>query len=474
MPELCDLSAVKMRRLIGAKTISPVELLESCLARIAAVNPRLNAFTSMATERARAEARAAEAAVLRGEPLPLLHGLPIGIKDLQETAGLRTTWGSPIFADHVPAEDEGVVASVRRAGAVVVGKTNVPEFGAGANTNNPVFGPTGNPFDPTRICGGSSGGSAVALATGMVPLATGSDTGGSVRIPAAYCGVVGFRPSATLIPSEKRALGWNPLSTFGPMARTVEDACLLLAAMAGHDPRDPLTSPVDAASFAAPPPVDLSRLRVALSEDLGFAPMDNAIRALFRRRTEAFASAFRTAERRDPSMAKANEAFEIMRAVAFLPRYRPLCDQYPDQVGPNIRANVAQGLGFSAADVGWAHAEQTRIYREFLRLFQEIDLLICPTNSVPPFPVEQLYPTHINGEPLRTYFHWLAPTYGLTLTAHPVAVIPCGLDHTGTPFGLQVCGPMGQDRFVLGAAAALEQLLAGTPELARPLPPIPG
>ncbi len=472
MSELCDLSAVALRRRIGAKQVSPVELLESCLARIETVNPRLNAFVSMAVERARGEAKAAEVAVMRGEALPLLHGLPIGIKDLQETEGLRTTWGSPIYADYVPAQDEGVVASVRRAGAIVVGKTNVPEFGAGANTTNRVFGPTGNPFDPQRICGGSSGGSAVALATGMVPIATGSDTGGSVRIPAAYCGVVGFRPSAILIPSEKRALGWNPLSTFGPMARTVPDACLLLAAMAGHDVRDPLTGPVDAASFATPPPVDLSKLRVILSEDLGFAPVDNAIRDLFRRRTGLFASAFASAERRNPPMETANEAFEILRAVNFVHRFKPLCDQYPDKVGPNIKANVAQGLGYSLADVARGHAEQTKIYRAFVALFREADLLICPATSVPPFPVEQLYATHINGEPLRTYFHWFALTYGLTLTAHPVAVVPCGLDHTGTPFGLQICGPMGQDRFVLGAAAALERLFAETPDLARPVPPV--
>jgi Asp-tRNA(Asn)/Glu-tRNA(Gln) amidotransferase A subunit family amidase len=472
MGALCDLSAVEMRRLIGARQISPVELLEACLDRIALVNPRLNAIVTLAAERARGEAKVAEAAVMRGDALPLLHGLPVGIKDLEETEGIRTTWGSPIYADHVPAQDEGVVAAVRRAGGIVVGKTNVPEFGAGANTTNPVFGPTGNPFDPARICGGSSGGSAVAVATGMLPIATGSDTGGSVRIPAAYCGVVGFRPSAVLIPSEKRALGWNPLAAFGPIARTVADACLLLAATAGHDPRDPLSHPVDAAAFRTPPPVDLARLRVVLSEDLGFAPVDHGIRALFRRRTRAFAKAFRSAEERNPPMERANETFEVMRAVSFVPRYKPLCDQHPDKVGPNIKANVAEGLGYSLEDVGRAHVEQTRIYRAFVALFKDVDLLICPATALPPFPVEQLFPTHINGERLRTYFHWFALTYGLTLTAHPVAVVPCGLDDTGTPFGLQICGPMGADAFVLGAAAALEALFAAQPELARPLPPL--
>src|SRR5215472_14245582 len=235
MAELCDLGAVELRQLIGRKAISPVELLESCLRRIEAVNPALNAVTATCIDRAKTEAKAAEAAVLRGDTLGLLHGLPIGIKDLNETAGLRTTWGSPLYADYVPEKDERMVAAVRKAGAIVVGKTNVPEFGAGANTNNPVYGPTGNPFDPKRICGGSSGGSAVALATSMLPLCTGSDTGGSLRIPAAFCGIVGYRPSVGLIASERRPVGWTPITTQGPMGRSLADTALLLSAQISDD-----------------------------------------------------------------------------------------------------------------------------------------------------------------------------------------------------------------------------------------------
>ena len=470
MTEPCDLAAVEMRRRIGARTLSPVELLESCVARIEAVNPALNAMVATDYDRARGQAKAAEAAVMGGARLGALHGLPVAIKDLQETARLRTTHGSRLYADHVPAHDERIVASLRAAGAIVVGKTNTPEFGAGANTTNAVYGPTGNPFDPRRVCGGSSGGSAVALATSMVPLATGSDTGGSLRNPAAYCGVVGFRPSPGLVPSEKRLLGWTVLSVLGPMARNVADACLMLSAIAGFDRRDPLSGRVDVGRLAAPPTVELKALRLAVSEDLGFAPVTEAIRATFRERVALFAGAFRAWQARDPDMTGADRAFEVIRAAGYLAAHRERYLTHRDQLGPNICANMETGLGFDLSDLAWAHAEQTRIYRAFQRLFDEADVLVCPAVAVPPFALEQLYPTHIDGQELSSYFHWLAITYGLTLTGHPVVTIPCGRDSTGTPFGIQVCGPRNGDGFVLGVAQALENLFADDPALARPVP----
>ncbi len=230
MTEPCDLTAVEARRLIGTKQLAPSELLESCIGRIESVDHAVNAMVARDFDRARATARLADQAVVRGDALGPLHGLPIGIKDLEETGRLVTTHGSPIFRDYIPAEDERIVADARKAGAIVVGKTNTPEFGAGANTRNAVYGATGNPFDPSRSCAGSSGGSAVALATGMAPLCTGSDTGGSLRNPAAFCGIVGFRPTPGLVPSDKRGIGWTPLPVLGPMARTVGDTALLLAA----------------------------------------------------------------------------------------------------------------------------------------------------------------------------------------------------------------------------------------------------
>lgn len=474
MSELCDLSAVELRRLIGGKAISPVELLASCLQRIEAVNPALNAITATCIDRAKTEAKTAEQAVLRGDPLGPLHGLPIGIKDLNETAGLKTTWGSPIYRDYVPEKDERMVAAVRRAGAIVVGKTNVPEFGAGANTTNPVWGPTGNPFDPARICGGSSGGSAVALATSMLPTCTGSDTGGSLRIPAAFCGIVGFRPSPGLVATERRPLGWTPLSVQGPMGRNVEDTLLLLQAQVSDDSRDPLASRVDPAEFSAITPVDLSTIRVAISEDLGGLPLDPRIRATFRERVALIKGAFKSCLERDPDMADADEAFAILRALSFLAAHKQHYEKHRDQLGPNIVANYEQGLAMSAADAARGHVLQTRLYRAFQRFFDEVDILICPTVSIPPFPVEQRYCAEIDGQKLPTYFAWLAPTYYLTLATHPSISLPCGLEPTGTPFALQICGPARQDKRVLDIAHAIEALLQRDPRTARPVPDIEG
>jgi len=470
MSELCDLSAVELRRLIGMKAVSPVALLESCLKRIEAVNPALNAITATAIDRAKSEAKAAEKAVLAGDALGPLHGLPIGIKDLNETAGIKTTWGSPIYKDYVPEKDERMVAAVRQAGAVVVGKTNTPEFGAGANTTNPVWGPTGNPFDPARICGGSSGGSAVALATSMLPTCTGSDTGGSLRIPAAFCGVVGFRPSPGLVATERRTLGWTPISVQGPMGRTVADTLLLLQAQISDDSRDPLASRVDPAEFAAIAPVDLSQLRVAVSEDLGGLPIDPGNRAAFRERIALIKHAFRRCDARDPDMAGADEAFGIIRALNFLAAHKERYERHREKLGPNIVANYEQGLAMSAADAARGHAMQTRIYRAFQEFFRDYDILICPTVPVPPFPLEQRYCAEIDRKKLPTYYSWLAPTYYITLTAHPAISLPCGIEPTGTPFGLQVVGPARADKFVLDVAHALEAFFARDSRTARPIP----
>ena len=470
MTELCDIDAVTLRRLIGAKAVSPRELLASCIRRIEAVNPAVNAFVTTCFERAEQEAGAAEEAVMRGDPLGLLHGLPVGIKDLEETAGLRTTHGSPLFADHVPVADERTVAAVRRAGAIVLGKTNTPEFGAGANTTNAVFGPTRNPFDPTRSSGGSSGGSAAALACGMVPIATGSDLAGSLRTPAAYCGVVGFRPSPGLVPAEGRLMGWMPLSVLGPMGRTVADTALLLAGMAGYDGRDPLSRPVDAGAFAALAGRDLASLRVAVSEDLGFAPVDEGIRARFRAAVARLSPAVGRADRVDPDLHEADRVLDVLRAVIFVGAHRQKLETTPELVGPNVTANVKLGLAMTLTDVADAMVAHTALHRRFLAFMNDYDVLICPTAAVPPFPVEQLYVDEINGERLETYYRWLALAYGLTLTGHPVAAVPCGLDHTGMPFGIQICGRWGDDAGTLAAAAAIERHLAGIPELARPVP----
>ena len=285
--ELVSLSSVELRRRIGTKEISPVELLQACLDRIEEVNPAVNAVTAMSVKRARQEAKAAEAAVRRGEDLPLLHGLPTGIKDLEETKDLLTTYGSPLHRDYVPTYDNVMVARVRAAGAVVVGKTNVPEFGAGSNSRNPVWGATGNPFNPTLNAGRSSGGSAAGLATATLPVWTGSHTGGSLRNPAAFCGVVGFRPSPGMVAVERRGMGWTPISVLGPMGRSVADVCLLYATQIGPHDADPLSFPLEPDAYAEPWPVDLGSLRVAYTEDFGGAPVEKGIRETFRTRIKA-------------------------------------------------------------------------------------------------------------------------------------------------------------------------------------------
>jgi Asp-tRNA(Asn)/Glu-tRNA(Gln) amidotransferase A subunit family amidase len=476
MAEPCDLTAVEARRLIGQKKLAATELLASCIARIEAVDDAVNAMVARDFDRARATAKAADAAVVRGDDLPPLHGLPIGIKDLQETQDLRTTHGSTLFRDNVPAADERLVAAVRQAGAIVVGKTNTPEFGAGANTRNAVYGATGNPFDPTKSCAGSSGGSAVALATGMVPICSGSDTGGSLRNPAAFCGIVGFRPTPGLVPNERRGLGWSNLSVAGPMARTVPDLCLLLSAMVSDDARDPLATTIHgrtvhhAQDFAVPSPVDLAHLRVAITPDFGFAPTERHIAEVFAEKTDLFRHVFGRAQDTTPDCAGADEAFEVLRAIGFLASHLEKVRSRPDDVGPNVRANVEEGLRYSAIDVARAQSLQTALYRRWQSFFQDWDVILTPSITISPRPWRELYPAEIDGQKTRTYFHWLALAYAVSLSGHPAISLPVGVDRNGMPFGLQIVGPRGGDAFVLSVAAELEVLLAGDPRTARPVP----
>ena len=470
MNTLCELPATELRRLIGAKSLSPVELLDACRERIEALNPRLNAITATCWERAAKEARQAEQAVMRGEPLGALHGLAIAIKDTQVTEGLRTTFGSPIYADNVPDVDERMVRVLRDAGAIVIGKSNVPEFGAGANSTNPVYGATGNPYDPRLTCGGSSGGSAVALATSMVPLATGSDTGGSLRIPAALCGVVGMRPTPGLVPRGGRPTGWSPLSVYGPIARDVEEAGLVLSIIAGTDPRDPFSYPVDPMALREPPVTDLASLRVAFSEDLGFAPVEPVTRRALRAAVDGLADCFASVEEVVPPLGDADVTFEVLRAVQFLAGHRQHYREHRELLGPNLIENIEQALGYTFADVVDAQTAHSALYARFGEFMQGYDALLCPVTGAPAFDKDELFPRTIDGVEARTYFHWLAPSYGITLTTHPAISIPCGADENGLPFGLQVVARKGADRDLLGIAAALEAQIVSTGGLGRPSP----
>lgn len=466
---LCDRPAVELRRMIGDKEISPRELLASCRERAAAVNPSVNALVAE-DPRAEAAAEQAEAAVLRGESLGALHGLPLGIKDLTETEGLVTSHGSLLFKDNVPAVDDPLVARLRQAGGIIAAKTNTPEFGAGANTRNEVYGATGNPFDVERTCAGSSGGSAVALALSMLPLCTGSDLGGSLRTPAAYCGVVGLRPTPHLVPDVTGSRVFAPLSVEGPMARSLADLRLLLWSMAGEDQMDPLSRPVGEGQKGTAAHADPASARVALSEDLGVAPVSQAVRKLFRARTAEMAPLFKDCQSSDPELQDANWVFETLRAVGFLANYRGHYQRHYDLLGPNVRANVALGLERSASDVADAMVAQAGLYRGFQTFLREFDYLICPVASVQPFDKTQWYPQEIDGKPLATYISWIAITYAITLTGCPAVVLPCGVDEDGLPFAVQIVGRPWQEAALLDFAAAIEAALAKLPHCSRPLP----
>jgi Asp-tRNA(Asn)/Glu-tRNA(Gln) amidotransferase A subunit family amidase len=468
--EICDLSAVRLRQMIGRREISPVELLDSCLARIDRLDSGLNALPILDRTRGRIAARAAESEVMAGAQLGPLHGLPIGIKDMHDTAGMRSTWGSPLFQDHVPSRDDGMVASVRAGGAIVLAKTNVAEFGAGANTVNRVFGATRNPFDSRLSCAGSSGGSAVALATGMLPVATGSDLGGSLRTPAAFCGVVGFRPTAGMVPDERRAFGWNPLPVLGPMARTVGDAILLYDVMRRVDLDDPLSSPATTIAAAAFPMIDPASLRIAVSADLGFAPVASVVRETFAARIAKLTPMFAVVDYADPPIADADEAFDVMRALAFVQAHGDNFRKRRHMLGDLVAANVEIGLALDVERIARAMALHTRVHRAFAAFMGGWDLLITPTAAVPPFPLEDGHVAAIDGEAMPNYYRWLALTYAITVTGHPALSLPLGRFADGLPFGIQIVGRRGADAFVLRAAEAIEAAVAGDSELARPVP----
>ena len=472
MMDCCDLTATELRRLIGARKLSPRELLESCIARIEKLNPALNAIVNPCLDRARVEAKRAEEAVMRGDALPSLHGMPLGVKDLNDVGGLPTTQGSHLFKNVVPEKNDNVVEAMVTNGAIVVGKTNVPEHGFGATTDNPLYGITRNPYDPARSCGASSGGTAVALASRMVPLAMGSDFAGSLRTPASYCGIAGFRPSVGAVPSARRGMGWSPFDVEGPMGRCVADLKLLFSGMAMNDPRDPLAGPVDPAFREPVKTVDLSRLRVAVSEDLGFAPMGKETRRVFAEKLRLFEDVFHSVTPTHPDMRQADRAFYILRGIGFVNDFRPMYEENPGAFGPTIIDELARAEKLSIADIGWAMGEHTRIFRRAEAFFDDYDLLITPAASVPPFLHEEQYPREIDGEDMGGYLRWEAISYGVTLFAGPAVVIPAGLGPGKMPLGLQLIARKGCDCRLLDIAHTLERVFAGTPGLVTLPPPM--
>jgi amidase len=456
--DLCFTPAAELVRLYRARKASPLEVLQAVLARVDALNPRLNACVTLDREGALAAARAATRALGRGRPLPPLHGVPVSIKDLTPTRGIRTTKGSRVHEHWVPDEDALIVARLKAAGAIVLGKTNTPEFGAGANTFNAIFGATRNPWDPALTCGGSSGGAAVALATGMGPIAEGSDLGGSLRIPAAFCGVVGFRTTPGLVPKYPEDLAWDGLSVTGPMARTVGDVALMLSVVAGPDDRAPLSYAVDPREFLrAVRAPSVRGWRAAWTPDLGgLLPVDAEIARVCQDAVRVFRSLGVRVEPASPDMSGVHEIVLATRGLSMVARHADKLPRWRDQMQAGLVWNIEQGLALTAREIARGETLRTALWHRVRAFMETRDLLLLPTTAVPPFPVEQPYPREIDGKPLETYIQWAYLTYAVTLTGLPAISVPCGFTRSGLPVGLQIVGRRRQEAAVLRAAAAFE------------------
>ncbi len=467
---LCFKTATELAQLIRDGSLSAWEVMHAHLAQIERVNPRVNAIVTLVAEQALAQAREADARRAHGDPLGPLHGLPVAHKDLVNTRGIRTTFGSLVYKDFVPDHDQLLVTRLREAGAITVGKTNTPEFGAGSQTFNAVFGATCNPYDLTKTCGGSSGGAAVALACGMVPLADGSDLGGSLRNPANFCNVVGFRPSTGRVPSVPANLGWFPLSVLGPMARSAQDVALMLSAIAGPDPRSPISLETPGSTFAMSLDRDFSGARIAWAPDFaGTIPVDRRVVAAIAPHRATFESLGCVLDEALPDFRDAAEIFLTMRAYMYANAFGPLLDKHRALLKDTVIWNIEEGRKLSALDVGAAEIKRTALIQRMHEFFARYEYLILPVSQVPPFEVDTPYVKEIDGQPMQNYIDWMRSCFYVTVTGHPAASVPCGFTPEGLPVGLQIVGRFRDDLGVLQLAHAFEQATdvgARHPELA--------
>ncbi|MBG0829548.1 amidase [Planomonospora sp. ID67723] len=449
------LTAVEMLELLRTRQVSAVELLDAHLRRIEEANPTVNAIVTLVAERALDEAKAADRDLARGIWRGPLHGLPVAHKDLTDTAGIRTTYGSRLFADHVPERDALIVRRMREAGAITIGKTNTPEFGTGSHTVNEVFGATRNPYDLSCSAGGSSGGAAAALACGMVPLADGSDMGGSLRNPASFCNVVGLRPTPGRVPSPTPTAAWFTLGVSGPMARTVEDLTLLMSVVAGFDATSPLSIAESGAVFTEPLDLlDLTGLRIAWSPDLGGLPVDAETAKATADAPAVLAGLGAHVERVDLDLSDAEDAFRTYRAWYYLLSFGDLPQE---ELGENVRWNVERGRAVTGADLARAERLRSGLYQRMSAFFDAYDFLLAPVSQVPPFPVDAPYVSEINGEALPDYLAWMRSAYWISVLHAPAASVPCGFTWNGLPVGVQIVGRPFADLRVLRLAHAFER-----------------
>lgn len=458
MSGICFRTARELLSALDRRELSSREIVQAHLDQIERVNPAVNAVVTLVAERALVEADRVDRALAAGQCPGPLRGLPVAHKDLHDTAGIRTTYGSPLWAEHVPERDDLVVERIRAAGGVTIGKTNTPEFGAGSHTFNPVFGATRNPYDPTRSAGGSSGGAAAGLACGMFPLADGSDTGGSLRNPASFDNVVGLRPSPGRVPNWPNQLGWTTLNVKGPMARTVADAALLLSALAGPDPRAPISLETPGSAFDVPLERDLRELRVAWSADLGArVPVEPEVADVVRRAAAVFADLGMEVEEACPDLEGADEVFLTLRAWMFASSYGPLVDAHPAQVKETIRWNVEQGRRLRGADLARAEVLHTALHERVVAFFRSHDVLLLPVSQVPPFPVDLEYPTEVAGVHLETYLDWMRSCTLISATGCPALSVPGGFTRGGLPVGVQLVTAPRRDLLALQVGHAFEE-----------------
>jgi len=471
MEELWNRSAREAVALLKRREVSPRELVEAALARIEATNPRINAIVTLSAERAREHAARLEKLERSNLPPQFLHGLPIAVKDNTDVAGVRCTSGSRIYADRVATASDIVVQRLEQNGAIVIGKSNLPEFAAGGNTFNDVFGATLNPWDLRTTAGGSSGGSAAALAAGQVWLATGGDFGGSIRQPASFCSVTGLRPSPGMVPRAQRQ-PFNALSVEGPMARTVADCALMFDAEAGWHALDPLSQkgphPVFAEAAARP----RRPARVAFSADLGVArAVDREVRELTRAAAARLSREGVTVEEAHPDLSDAEQTFRRLRGAVFVARHATLLEKYRQLYKPEIIENTEFGLGLTPREIVEAEIAQGELVRRVAQFFETYDLLLCPVVTCPPFDVNLRFPTEVEGAGFEGYMGWLILTYAITVTSCPAMSLPCGFTRAGLPVGLQVVGTPRGEAALFSAAAYIEALLDVTPK--TPIDPRP-
>jgi amidase len=455
MTDLCFVPARKLAQLIRSRKLSATEVMKAFIAQIERVNPKVNAIVTFLPEQALKRAKEID----RSKAKPLLAGLPIAYKDNVPTRGIRTTSGSPIYKDHVPAQDHLIVERLGAAGAITLGKTNLPEFAAGSHTFNRVFGATLNPYDLGKSAGGSSGGAAAAVASGMLPFADGGDLAASLRNPGNFCNVVGLRTTPGRVPHWPAPNAWNSLGVLGPIARTASDAAFLLSAMAGPDRRAPLSIAEAGSAFSRSLNRKFKKVRVAWSGSLGGLPMDSRVTAVLEKHRKVFTDLGCIVEEAEPDFSDATEAFETMRAVAFVQNYGELVKTRRKDVKDSIAWNVEQGLKLKPEQIARADSQRNALYQRMRAFLERYEFLLCPVNQLPPFPAEIEYPAQIDGVKMGNYLDWMKSCYYITITSHPAISVPAGFtaDAPPLPVGLQIVGRYGDDFGVLQLAHAFEQ-----------------